>query len=194
MKPYFTHHVVAGVLFAITVVVWVVGEIRQSMRVRTDAKVADRQSRSAIRLCGLAAWILAAILQSKVPGASIGGGVATFAAGLALMWCGITLRFWAFRTLGAYFTFTVMTSEDQEVVARGPYRVLRHPSYAAIAVILIGLGLLYGNWLSLAVLTVLPMAAIVYRIHVEEAALVAELGERYRSFAASRKRLVPYVW
>ena len=31
--------------------------------------------------------------------------------------------------LGQYFTFTVNVSADQDIVTRGPYRVLRHPGY-----------------------------------------------------------------
>jgi len=34
----------------------------------------------------------------------------------------------------------------------------------------------------------------VYRIGVEERALEAALGDRYREYAATRKRLIPYVW
>ncbi len=33
-----------------------------------------------------------------------------------------------------------------------------------------------------------------YRIHVEERALVEEMGDRYRDFAAARKHVVPFVW
>jgi protein-S-isoprenylcysteine O-methyltransferase Ste14 len=48
--------------------------------------------------------------------------------------------------LGHYFTFTVMTSANQPVITTGPYRVLRHPSYAGILLVLAGIGLSYGNW------------------------------------------------
>ena len=39
---------------------------------------------------------------------------------------------WSFETLGQYFTFTVMVSSGQPVVATGPYRLLRHPSYTGV--------------------------------------------------------------
>jgi protein-S-isoprenylcysteine O-methyltransferase Ste14 len=32
------------------------------------------------------------------------------------------------------------------------------------------------------------------RINVEEKALLEELGDRYRTFAEHRKRLIPFVW
>jgi protein-S-isoprenylcysteine O-methyltransferase Ste14 len=110
------------------------------------------------------------------------------------MWCGFALRFWSFRTLGRYFTFTVMTSADQPVITSGPYRLLRHPSYLGLMLILIGIGAAYSNWLSLAALAVIPTVGVVHRIHVEEGALSATLGSAYTSYASGRKRLLPLVW
>lgn len=57
-----------------------------------------------------------------------------------------------------------------------------------------GIGLVYGNWLGLVLFTVLATTGLIYRIHVEETALSEELGDRYRSYAVARKRLIPYVW
>jgi protein-S-isoprenylcysteine O-methyltransferase Ste14 len=39
-----------------------------------------------------------------------------------------------------------------------------------------------------------PLAALLWRIHAEERALLATLGDRYRSYAAQHKRLIPLVW
>jgi protein-S-isoprenylcysteine O-methyltransferase Ste14 len=38
------------------------------------------------------------------------------------------------------------------------------------------------------------VGALLYRIHVEEAALVSAVGDRYRSYASEHKRLIPLVW
>ena len=35
---------------------------------------------------------------------------------------------------------------------------------------------------------------LLWRIHVEENALKATVGDRYCAYAAQRKRLVPLVW
>ena len=87
-----------------------------------------------------------------------------------------------------------MTSVDQPVVATVPYRVLRHPGYAGILLALGGIGLSYGNWLSLAALLVLPLLGLINRFQVEEAALSATLGASYTAFANRRKRIIPFVW
>ena len=87
-----------------------------------------------------------------------------------------------------------MTSADQPVVATGPYRILRHPSYTGLLFAFVGCGLMVGNWVSAIGSVALVLTALVDRIRVEERALDAALGDRYRDFAARRARLVPYVW
>jgi protein-S-isoprenylcysteine O-methyltransferase Ste14 len=57
-----------------------------------------------------------------------------------------------------------------------------------------GLSLFIGNWLSLAGLIIAVTFGLVFRIRVEERALSQTLGDRYRDYAATRKRLVPFIW
>ncbi len=75
------------------------------------------------------------------------------------------------------------------MVTAGPYRLLRHPGYAGGLLATTGIGLMWGNWVSLATLTVLTLAFIVWRIHTEESALLATLDDRYRAYASNHKRL-----
>jgi len=51
-----------------------------------------------------------------------------------------------------------------------------------------------GNWASVGVLTIGAFGMFLYRIEVEEAALEQALGESYRAFKLSRKRLIPFVY
>jgi protein-S-isoprenylcysteine O-methyltransferase Ste14 len=117
-----------------------------------------------------------------------------FIVGLILMIAGIAIRQWAILVLGHFFTVEVRVHAGQSVVERGPYRWVRHPSYTGIVLTFVGVGLAVGNWAALAVLTLVPTAGLVVRIHVEESALLDSLGEPYRRFATSRSRLFPGVW
>jgi protein-S-isoprenylcysteine O-methyltransferase Ste14 len=194
MKPYFVGHPVPTVLFVCTIAVWIALEVRQALQRRPEASSSDRGSLLLLRIWTTVAIVMAALAVARVPGAAVPAGVVAFGIGLALMWCGMGLRFWSFRTLGRYFTFTVMTSADQPVVTTGPYRFVRHPGYAGIILVLTGIGATYENWLSLAALALVPLIGFIYRIQVEEAALAATLGRAYTSYAAGRKRLIPGVW
>jgi protein-S-isoprenylcysteine O-methyltransferase Ste14 len=194
MTAYFQHHAIAGVAFGGTLGIWLVGELRQSLNSRTEAQETDRHSIIVIRLCIGAAWLVAAATSVALPAATIPGGAGEFAAGLGIAWVGIGLRWWAFHTLGRFFTVRVMTSRDQPVISTGPYRALLHPSYTGAELTLLGLGIMYGNWIGVAAFALLPMAGFVNRIRVEEAALDATLGDAYRAYASGRKRMIPFVW
>lgn len=182
-----------GLLLA-TVVIWLVVELRQSATTRPEAVKADRGSRMVLRVAQVIGVVLTIVAVREVPAADFGSRAVTAWIGLGMIWCGVALRFWSFHTLGRYFTFTVQTSGSQPVITNGPYRFVRHPGYAAILVAVVGLGLVIGNWLSLICLVVAIATGLVYRIRVEERALLAVPGDNYRNTAATHKRLVPFVW
>jgi protein-S-isoprenylcysteine O-methyltransferase Ste14 len=184
---------VVRVLLPVTGAVWATFELRQALQRRPEAKSADRGSGIAIRLSALIAAGGAAIGKT-VPSATIGNQAVTGWIALVIMWCGIALRIWSFRTLGRYFTFTVQTSEEQPVISAGPYRVIRHPGYAGYLLAIVGIGVLINNWISLVVVIAAMAGGFIYRITVEERALTRDLGGRYQSYAESRKRLIPYIW
>jgi protein-S-isoprenylcysteine O-methyltransferase Ste14 len=114
--------------------------------------------------------------------------------GVVVVWLGLALRVWAIAALGESFRTTVEVEPGQTVVSRGPYRWIRHPSYAGLLLIVAGFGAAQENWLSLAAGALLPVPAIVWRIHVEEAELNRVLGQAYRSYQSNRARLIPRLW
>ena len=88
---------------------------------------------------------------SAFPVAAIRPGAAAFAAGMAIMVAGVVLRGWSFHALGQYFTAVIKVSPDQPVITSGPYRLLRHPSYAGGLLAEIGIAVTSANWVSVAV-------------------------------------------
>jgi protein-S-isoprenylcysteine O-methyltransferase Ste14 len=181
------------VLF-LTEVVWIVLEIRQAAMRRPEARRADRGSRIVLPLCYAAGYVAAVVLVRVAPAAAIRPQLAADCLGLVLLWSGVTLRLWCFRTLGRYFTFTVQTSGDQPVISSGPYRIVRHPSYAGVLLAFAGVGLFFHNYASLLALVAGVAVGVAYRIRVEEHAMLRDLGAPYQAYAAGRKRIVPFVW
>ena len=71
------------------------------------------------------------------------------------------------------------------------------PAWAASVaglLVMVGIGLLLANWLSVLALAVAVVAGMSYRIAVEERTLVATLGQPYENYRSGRKRLIPLVW
>ena len=197
MKPYFLTHPI-GVLYVLILASWYGLELRQYVRQRRgrmSISAADSQNFWAAFWGSTLITVLMLLLApSLVPAAEIGHAGALFGVGLAMLVCGAALRVWSIETLGKYFTFTVKVSSDQPVVTAGPYRVLRHPGYAGGLLATIGIGVLYGNWLSLATIAVLFTVIVIWRIVIEERALLAVLDDKYGGYAAHHKRLIPLVW
>lgn len=197
MKPYYETHAI-GMLYLLILVIWYGAEIIQFARQRQwrkgAARIGPRAFWPACAIAVAAAITMLFVAPHIAPAARFGDDPVAFAIGMALLVPGAALRLWSFQALGQYFTFTVKTSLDQQVVTAGPYRLLRHPGYAGGMVATIGIGVEWGNWVSMATLSVLTLAIVLWRIHIEENALLAALDDRYRSYALHHKRLVPLVW
>ncbi|MEW5852937.1 MAG: isoprenylcysteine carboxylmethyltransferase family protein [Myxococcota bacterium] len=112
-------------------------------------------------------------------------------AALALVASGLALRQWAMATLGRFFTDQVRIFEGHRIVREGPYRFVRHPSYAGLALIMVGLPLSSGSLVATAVGVTLGFLSLAFRIRVEEAALNKAFGPAYAEYAARTARLVP---
>jgi methyltransferase len=89
-------------------------------------------------------------------------------------------RFWVLLTLGRRWTIRIIVVPGERLVARAPYRFLRHPNYAIvcgeIAVVPLALGLpVYAL-----VFSVLNAVVLAIRIPAENAALAAAAFDRRR--------------
>jgi len=107
---------------------------------------------------------------------------------------GLLIRITAIYTLGKSFTANVSIHATQKLNRSGLFHYVRHPSYTGMLLIFLALGLRMQNWLSLAIVLLLPFAALLYRIRVEEAALTVAFGEQYIDYTRTTKRLIPGIY
>lgn len=141
---------------------------------------------AANQLALLAAFGLAFVPRFAMPASRWAFGV-----GLALLAVGGVLRRRCVRALGKYFTGAVAVVDDQPVIDSGPYRRVRHPSYGAAILLFTGVGVSLASWASAALLFVVSYAVYRHRAAVEERALLAVLGDRYRAYRERTGRFVP---
>ena len=161
----------------------------------TPEPAEDRGSLRVVLLTFNIAIIAAFILPFIARRAALPGNrSAWYYAGVLTLYCGSRLRRHCFRALGTFFTGTVQIQSGHQVVDGGAYRWLRHPSYSAALLMVLGITLALGNWLSVAVCFIMTASAYSYRAHVEEHALLASLGAPYARFMATRKRFVPFIY
>jgi methyltransferase len=86
------------------------------------------------------------------------------------------LRQWAIRTLGRRWTTRVLAVPGEPFTPRGPYRWLRHPNYAAVAIQLVALPLAFGAWRTAILGAVAYGAVLVPRLRAEAAARAEASG------------------
>jgi protein-S-isoprenylcysteine O-methyltransferase Ste14 len=178
--------------------IWIAFEIWLMLRDRLHGRGKTKDDRGSryFNLIAIAVGIMGAALTNGYLRFFFPGGRSdtVFAIGLAIMLLGLGLRIWAVVTLGASFRTTVETHDAQKVVRRGPYKLIRHPSYSGLLLMCCGYGIAVQNWLSLAIAVLLPLAALLYRIHIEEAAMVSSMGSDYSEYRKNTKKLLPWVW
>jgi protein-S-isoprenylcysteine O-methyltransferase len=181
------------------VVIWAFspefGIVRRAQKAAAHADSPDAGSVGVIVFGGgiamAIAFALAWVPSLRVPTAL---NPAVFLIGVATIVAGSLLRRYCFRLLGASFTGDVRARPDQSIITTGPYALVRHPSYSAGMLMNTGMGLALGSWASAALLAVASLAIYSYRITVEERTLVAVLGEPYRQFMRTRRRLIPFIY
>ena len=177
------------------VLLWVAaGELPIAMRDNWSGPApADRGSKQVVEMLTIAATALAFVAPVRFRDASIMAfRLPIHLIGVALIAAGGLLRRHCFRMLGDSFTFAVRVRSGQMVVDRGAYKYVRHPSYTAGLLLMAGMGLALGNWLSLASTTLIAVG-YAYRIRVEEHALVKALGPTYVDYMKRTRRIVPFI-
>lgn len=81
---------------------------------------------------------VAMIVEGALRGAGADGW---FAAGLTVFAIAKALKYWAIASLGPRWTFRVLVPPGSTRTVRGPYRVIAHPNYVAVAGELVGIAL-----------------------------------------------------
>lgn len=153
----------------------------------------DGYSSLAIKLASMSAAV--GIVLGFTGLTRLQSGTVYFAlSGFALAFAGVLIRQQAIRTLDQYFTLNVTILEGHRLVKNGIYSAIRHPSYTGFLLRYLGAGLAFANVLSLGFIFLPMLAAILYRVQVEEQALRCRFGSEYAEYARNTKRLIPHIY
>jgi protein-S-isoprenylcysteine O-methyltransferase Ste14 len=121
------------------------------------------------------------------PAAAAWAGLALFAAGWVLVLKALETNAFAVRVVRH------QPERGHRLVDLGVYRFVRHPMYAGLCGVMIGVPLWLGSTLGL-LCTIVPIAMLALRILVEERVL-RDAVPGYQAYTQRvRKRLVPGVW
>ena len=200
MLPLIYTNAAAAGIFLAACLIWnvpeMIGAIKQTAKVsRKEASVQDRGSMGILIGLLWAGIALNFLLGGLFPAAAITWHrTALFSIGVSLILLGVALRWYAIWTLGSYFTRDVAVSADQKIVQAGPYRSIRHPAYSGTFLTMLGVSLAMTNWASLVALLMCVLLGHMYRVSVEEKALIHAIGQPYVEYMQRTKRFIPWVF
>jgi protein-S-isoprenylcysteine O-methyltransferase Ste14 len=175
---------------------WIVGEVVIAIGTRRrsgSANVQDRGSQILLWIVIFASLSIAGFLQARMPGLRWHAHWLTLLS-VVLLICGLAVRIAAIYTLGRSFSANVSTYSGQQLNRSGLYKVVRHPSYLGMEIIFLAIALHSRAWPAMIIDIVPPTLALLYRIHVEEAALTAAFGSDYAEYAQTTRRLIPGLY
>jgi protein-S-isoprenylcysteine O-methyltransferase Ste14 len=104
--------------------------------------------------------------------------------GLTLLWC-----FWDFTFKGRGTPAPI--DPPKELIASGPYRLVRNPMYAGIDLILVGYFLWFGYWYFLAYTAVFFLVTHLFVTLYEEPDLRRRFGAGYENYLKKVPRWIP---
>jgi len=112
--------------------------------------------------------------------------------GLLILILGFILRQHSINTLGKFFTPVVTKNKNQEIIQKGPYKYIRHPSYTGLFLELFGAAFAFANWISILLVIVFLVPSILYRIKVEETFLSKNF-KKYKDYQKKTWKLIPFI-
>jgi protein-S-isoprenylcysteine O-methyltransferase Ste14 len=114
-------------------------------------------------------------------------------AGFIFLITGLGVRAQATRTLGRYFSPDVRILPEHELIRHGIYKYIRHPIYLGTLLAYFSIPLLFHSLYGFLIM-ILKIPLTIYRIRIEEQALLEKFGDAYRDYMKTSKRLIPYIY
>lgn len=115
-------------------------------------------------------------------------------AGMAVCFAGFVIRWISIIQLSKGFSVNVVVKTNQVLKTNGMYKYIRHPSYLGELLIVMGISIGMNSALSFIVVTVPVLAALIYRIGVEEKLLEEEFGEEFIEYKNSTRRMIFFIY
>lgn len=148
----------------------------------------DRGSYLGIQAAGFVGSLVALLFRYRAFGV-VPPWVQTLAIPLLIL--GTLTREWAIFLLGPFFSRSVKIEQGHRLIEAGPFRWIRHPAYTGMLIMDSAIVLGIGTWAGAGFMLLIMLSATLYRIRVEENALVQAFGDEYRAYMKRTWRLLP---
>ena len=104
---------------------------------------------------------------------------------------GMLFSVWARVHLAGNWSGIVTLKRDHELIASGPYAMVRHPIYTGLLIAIIGSGAARGEWRGVFAILI-AWWALWRKLRLEERWLTERFGQQYESYCRRVPALVPF--
>ena len=111
-------------------------------------------------------------------------GIVIFALAIWLLWR-------SHHDLGRHWTVTVALRDDHELITSGVYRYIRHPMYSAHLIWALAQIMILHNWIAGYSFLIVQIPFYLIRIKNEEAMMIEQFGDAYKTYMEETDRLIP---
>jgi protein-S-isoprenylcysteine O-methyltransferase Ste14 len=162
---------------------------RRQERIPEDgAALRDPASMKGLAIEGLAFLLLAVLRRpaERAPEWAAAVSIMLGAASVALLWA-------ALRHLGLEWRIKAVVTPRHRLVTTGPYRLVRHPVFAAMLLLLVSTGLLFAPWWALLLALAVYLCGTEIRVRAEDGLLARRFGERFARYRESVPAYLPFL-
>lgn len=136
-----------------------------------------------------ALFLMALVAQTVAVEAPAAAPLALSGSVIASVGIAVVVR--ARLALGAAWSLVPKSSESAGLITTGPYRHVRHPIYAGLALMTSGQALAFGSWLALVVVVVAIIPTLLWRARAEERLLMDVFRQSHESYRARTSAVLP---
>lgn len=152
------------------------------------AALRDPASMKGLAIEGLAFLLLGALRRpaDRAPEWAAAASIVLGAMSVALLWA-------ALRHLGLEWRIKAVVTPRRHLVTTGPYRLIRHPVFAAMLLLLVSTGLLFAPWWALLLAVAVYLYGTEIRVRAEDGLLARRFGQRFARYRQSVPAYLPFV-
>lgn len=104
------------------------------------------------------------------------------------------IKYWAFKSLGEYWSPHIQIKDDHQLIKKGPYGLVRHPVYLSRIINVIGIPLITNSYYTLFLFLPINLFLVFFRIYTEEKLLTEKFGEEYIKYKEETNALIPLLF
>ncbi|HEX5235284.1 MAG TPA: isoprenylcysteine carboxylmethyltransferase family protein [Silvibacterium sp.] len=165
-----------------------------------DTKTTQRLEPAASRILRALTFLIAIILlmTTRIPLRWLylqlwPAGFWSFWLGASVMIGGLLFAVWAREHLGKNWSRSVTIKEGHELIATGPYAVVRHPIYTGVLAGFLGSAIALSQVRGF-VSFILVFFVLGLKLRMEEQWMRSQFGATYATYARETAALVPYIF